>query len=824
MDSTLQKWRPASLQHEQPSCNEPAIGSFVGQGPNRAGELADARAPRRIRARILHSYRRMTSFIERRSELAARYLELGMHLLLIAPGTKKPINKWRSGGDAYDPTSLPPELDARRAHLSDFRASNDPELVRAWLDAWPEAHLAVDGAASGMFLLDLDLDHSDRYGSYPKKWGRMIHAELVEALRYHHELDLPETLMDYSPRNGGEHLIFRAPEGAPPFQAINVARHVSGGFGGYDVKWNGYVLLPSGDDHRRWVDVEAAIAPLPPEFLQVIAHYRSRDEQHKRCLNVAPQPSCPREAPGQDFSEARELLWRLPAAEFADYESFLRVAGSYHRATGGVDLDVFLTWAATDARYKDHRENNERCFWRGFKSEQPNLAGLRRLVREYRGEVEVDVENPLDQLNRDWAVLPGQNQVSIVGWIEQPETGRRVLANYTPAQFSTLFANRSITVPGGRNVPLAKAWLGWAERRTLRGVVFDPSRERGEDYVNLWQGWGVAPQPGADWSRLRELIEDVLCDGDASAVGYVLRWCAWMVQNPASQAEVAIAFRGAKGTGKGTLGRALCELAKPHSFHAAGADALTGRFNAHLEDCVLLFVDEGFWAGDQKGEGRLKQLITEPSLAIERKFHDQRMAPNHLHVMIASNSDWVVPASSEERRFAVFNANDSRRTDQDFFAKLNRDLYERGGLGGFLSHLMDMNLGRWHPRRHVPHTHGLVEQKLASLPPVHRFWFDRLRSGELLIHRGEDAEPWPESAAISVMFNQCVSEAKLIDRGRPPTRQTFAKAINEMCPNVTQSRPSTSNGNRPRRYHFPSLDECRAAFEAWLGEKVDWTE
>jgi len=32
---------------------------------------------------------------------------------------------------------------------------------------------------------------------------------------------------------------------------------------------------------------------------------------------------------------------------------------------------------------------------------------------------------------------------------------------------------------------------------------------------------------------------------------------------------------------------------------------LVGNFNAHLIDCVLLFADEAFWAGDKQGENTL---------------------------------------------------------------------------------------------------------------------------------------------------------------------------------------------------------------------------
>ena len=49
---------------------------------------------------------------------------------------------------------------------------------------------------------------------------------------------------------------------------------------------------------------------------------------------------------------------------------------------------------------------------------------------------------------------------------------------------------------------------------------------------------------------------------------------------------------------------------------------MTGNFNAHLEERIVLFVDGAYWAGDKQGEAVLKHLTTEPTLPIERKFRD----------------------------------------------------------------------------------------------------------------------------------------------------------------------------------------------------------
>lgn len=127
----------------------------------------------------------------------------------------------------------------------------------------------------------------------------------------------------------------------------------------------------------------------------------------------------------------------------------------------------------------------------------------------------------------------------------------------------------------------------------------------------------------------------------------------------------------------------LAELAGASGLHIANPSQLVGRFNSHLQNCILLFADEAFWAGDKAGESVLKALVTEPTITYEGKGRDAVSGKNLIHIVMASNSDWVVPAGlGDERRFAVFEVNGSRRGDKAFFDALNAQLYgnDRAGL------------------------------------------------------------------------------------------------------------------------------------------------
>ena len=128
-----------------------------------------------------------------------------------------------------------------------------------------------------------------------------------------------------------------------------------------------------------------------------------------------------------------------------------------------------------------------------------------------------------------------------------------------------------------------------------------------------------------------------------------------------------------------------------------------------MRDCIFLLADEAFWAGDKQAEGTLKRIITEDTLLIEPKGVDVKSTKNRLHIMVASNEDWVVPATTDERRFAIFDCSDDVIGDRPYFSDLYAEL-QNGGLEAMLHDLLAMDLGDWHPRDDIPQTSALRDQ------------------------------------------------------------------------------------------------------------------
>ena len=340
----------------------------------------------------------------------------------------------------------------------------------------------------------------------------------------------------------------------------------------------------------------------------------------------------------------------------------------------------------------------------------------------------------ITEFNRKYFVLNENGKAVIYAPKHDPDQNRRFYEHIEFADLEKLYLNRRVEIGSTADAdPIyeraATVWLRHRNRKQyIGGIVFDPSlRQHPTDVLNLWQGFAVQPNPGS-WDRLKEHIRLIICNGNAQYFQYLMDWMADVVQHPEKQGEVAVVLRGGEGVGKGILARALKYLLGQHGFAISNSKHLIGNFNAHLRDCVFLFADEALYAGDKAHVGILKSIITEPYLTIEGKFQNASMSVNRLHLMLASNELWVVPASLESRRFVVLDVSSAHANDHPYFNAIQREL-ETGGYAAMLhdlrNHVIISNL------RSPPVTEALIAQRTLSLDTITAWWLDCLHRGHV---------------------------------------------------------------------------------------------
>ena len=394
--------------------------------------------------------------------------------------------------------------------------------------------------------------------------------------------------------------------------------------------------------------------------------------------------------------------------------------------------------------------------------------------------------------------------------------------------------------------PAFDAWLADPDRMTFNGVAFDPRPvllARGErphqmgfawsgDSLNLWMGHRYSKHELRSSERYGsfDLFDDHLldnvCKGDEKLWRWLWSWMSNLFQKPHQKPGTALVLVGDQGVGKSIVGQVLGRLCHPdHFVQLSNRQHLTGKFNAHLANRILVQADELFWRTSQDAAAALKSLVTEPKMLMELKGVDAVPVANHARLIITSNAHHVVPAALEERRFAVFPVGDRWRGDREAFGAMLGEL-RAGGYKELLATLMD-------PWRHpwlfegvqarpdpgiIPSTAGLLDQKLRSLPPVWAWWRECLSMERVTEF---DAE-WPdeiERETFRRAFTTWARERRINDDVGP---SELGRELRKVCPDLADRYRRGDDGRRCRSYRLPALESCRRAFEAAVGGEVDW--
>jgi hypothetical protein len=456
----------------------------------------------------------------------------------------------------------------------------------------------------------------------------------------------------------------------------------------------------------------------------------------------------------------------------------------------------------------------------------------------------------LENLNTKFVCVVEGSKFKVVFKQYDPILKRDYWVRMTPQDFTILHSNKRIerdktglSNNASDTIPLGKGWIEWPKRNQVDSVVFDPEREH-PGFLNLWDGFAIEPSAKGEWSFLNELIFEVLSDGSDDIYQYILNWLRFMFQNPGKRAEVALVMRGGRGVGKGTLGNVVSKLIGRHAIAIASPELITGRFNSHLQDVIFLFADEAIRPFDKQAESRLKAFITEPLLAFEGKGRDAVVGHNNLHIMMASNESWVVPAALDERRFLVTDCNAKWQRDFKRFELLWGQLHQNKG-SGFRRMIFDLLKTPippgWHPARNIPSTGALVDQKIRSLSPMAQWLFNAAT---------EKIWPFPTTRHKemgSVRYRCFYEDFKLSfhswmkEQGIKPggfgrsnvrfmlqdLKEIFPDANTQLRIKVPDDRSDVSKSpsdGRAQAIEIPSFKQARKAFEIMLGGSVSWSE
>lgn len=680
-------------------------------------------------------------------------------------------------------------------------ATRDEAQLQAWWAKWPAANIGIStsrfGADEALLVVDVD-NKGEKDGD-----ASILALELSGD-------SFPDTYTQSTP-TGGKHFVYRVP--------VAVRNSVEKIASALDVRSEAGYILAAGCrvDSGVYEDVGGRVASAP--------HWLTA-----RCGNKpAPSPVANAGAPSAAVDRDAALD---RSRKYLEHDAPLAIEGQGGDATTytvacrvrDFGVDAFTALQLLDAHW------NERCSppWDAI-TLGVKVGNAYEYAQDAAGNAApetvfvpisgTDIPNPgihpFDKLNKDHAYLIKGDTVLFE---TTDENGRSVTEHLNVAGFDRTHAAWKMQV-GKRSEPVTRMWMEHPSRRTYERIVFAPKVETPTRFYNLWRGFSVEPAASSDHPAVHQWLEharDNICQGDAALFKWLIAFFAHMVQRPWEKPLVALVFKGGKGVGKNALVTAVAGMLGPHSLLSSNRRYLVGNFNGHLENLILFVLDEAFWSGDKQAEGTLKDIITGEKHVIEHKGKEPYTVANLARVAILGNESWLVPASHDERRFAVFNVGDGRKQDRRYFSELATGM-AAGGSSALLRYLLDVDISKIDISQ-APISDGLLDQKLMSLEPFSRWWFSNLRDG--MIHGSEHGTEWPDD--IEVKRFETAYRTWLRDNNVPARLpSSMIAALNAFSPSITRKKIRVGSST-PYAYHLPKLPDARMEWDRHMGQSVTW--
>jgi hypothetical protein len=311
-------------------------------------------------------------------------------------------------------------------------------------------------------------------------------------------------------------------------------------------------------------------------------------------------------------------------------------------------------------------------------------------------------------------------------------------------------------------VPFTKVWMEWPERRQYDGVIFRPvgigKTYQNDRFYNMWRGFSVKPEAG-DCSRILHHLKEVTCDGNTEHFNYLMLWLAHMIQMPETKPAVAVVVKGEKGTGKSIVTQHILQrILGEHYGQYCKGESVTGKFNSHLKNKLLIVLEEAIWAGDKDAEGTLKSMITDRDGDFEQKGMDKEYCRTYSRFYFNTNERRSVPATLDERRYFILRSSSKYVNNRKYFDALIFEI-ENGGVEAFLEVLKNYTVDEGDVRN-PPVTKALLEDVEAGMNPFERWLFDLVSEPEnLFVNRlsGEKRKiVWGERVTTALLFDHYI--------------------------------------------------------------------
>lgn len=241
--------------------------------------------------------------------------------------------------------------------------------------------------------------------------------------------------------------------------------------------------------------------------------------------------------------------------------------------------------------------------------------------------------------------------------------------------FYTAIRRYYVTI-GTKRVSFANLFNECENEISNKRIVFAPMKPAISGSINLFSGFAAKSIPN------RELIKPILdhllnvwANGSTEVYSYILDWLSTIVKGDKNGTAIVV-YSKKQGAGKNVITDFIRDkvIGQLYSSETNDIDLLVTKFNARFANKVFTVINEAKNVGGDyhKTFDKLKDLITNKRITIERKGIDSLEMDDFNNYIITTNNEYPIKIEENDRRYTLIKINEDKAGDRQYFDNLRK--------------------------------------------------------------------------------------------------------------------------------------------------------
>ncbi len=293
-------------------------------------------------------------------------------------------------------------------------------------------------------------------------------------------------------------------------------------------------------------------------------------------------------------------------------------------------------------------------------------------------------------------------------------------------------------------------WFEDPERRGYENVDFIPNIEKcPETTYNLFTGFEAEkykPETPLSEEDIMKNIDPIICHLNLLTKGHANWICIWLgniFQQPDMKSGVAplirdqsALFEQCGGTGKNIFFEMIgYDLIGEKYFIVVGDNkTLYGDFNSQFEGKLLVMIEEASSKDNHSNLGMLNSKITNKKLNVNKKGVVQYDVKDYARYVFTTNNKNAIPIGNGNRRIAVFDTDNQKRGNTEYFEKLINHLNNpivKWSFYFYLRYMIEIYKTPIQYQNSIPLTNAYIEMKKLNAPIYIKWILSMVYNGKL---------------------------------------------------------------------------------------------